>query len=203
MSSILTHSEAGKLGYLKCKPIWDAKRRATREAYARSPSLCGFCLTGLPFERKRNKFCSHSCAAKKHNAGCRKHGHFAVKPCVVCQTPTKNPKFCSKDCETSDRKAKLLASIQAGTYTKVTSGNKILKRYLVNARGAQCEKCKNTHWLSEPIALTTEHIDGNAGNNRPDNLLLLCWNCHAQTKTFGRKNYGKSARVNRYKTKQQ
>lgn len=199
----MTHSEAGKIGYLKCKPIWDAKRLAIREAYACAPSLCGFCRTALPFERKRDKFCSHSCAAKKNNVGKIRQGHFAVKPCVVCGAATKNPKFCSKLCETDNRKAKLLASIQSGTYTKVGSGNKVLKRYLVGARGAQCEKCKNTHWLSEPITLTTEHIDGNAGNNSPDNLLLLCWNCHAQTKTFGRKNYGKSARVSRYKPKQQ
>lgn len=61
-----------------------------------------------------------------------------------------------------------------------------LKKKLIRERGHQCEKCKNTTWLELPIMLELEHIDGNNGNNEITNLLLLCPNCHAQTKTWRR-----------------
>lgn len=61
-----------------------------------------------------------------------------------------------------------------------------IKRKLIRERGHQCEKCKNTVWLEVPITLELEHIDGDNSNNVEDNLLLLCPNCHAQTKTWRR-----------------
>lgn len=66
-----------------------------------------------------------------------------------------------------------------------------LKRYLTRLRGRKCERCNNTHWLDEEIPLELDHIDGNAGNNLPINLRLLCPNCHAMTPTAKGKNKGK------------
>lgn len=68
-----------------------------------------------------------------------------------------------------------------------TPGDKAaIKRKLLRERGHQCQKCNNTTWLQLPIALELEHIDGNNTNNEESNLLLLCPNCHAQTKTWRR-----------------
>jgi 5-methylcytosine-specific restriction endonuclease McrA len=38
--------------------------------------------------------------------------------------------------------------------------------------------------------LQLEHKDGNSENNKPENLCLLCPNCHSQTPTYGAKNKG-------------
>jgi len=62
------------------------------------------------------------------------------------------------------------------------------KRFLLYERGHQCESCKNTEWLDEPIPLELEHIDGNNRNQIKENLLLLCPNCHAKTSTYRGKN---------------
>lgn len=69
-------------------------------------------------------------------------------------------------------------------YSKVES----LKPHLIKLRGHQCQnkKCKRETWLGLPIPLETHHIDGDKTNNSLDNLLLLCYNCHGQTKNFRR-----------------
>lgn len=62
-----------------------------------------------------------------------------------------------------------------------------LKNWLLRERGNKCEKCRRGRWNGKIIPLETEHIDGNNKNNEPDNLLLLCPNCHAYTDTWCRK----------------
>lgn len=73
-----------------------------------------------------------------------------------------------------------------GNYSDEPNSKISIKGKLIRERGHQCEKCKNTTWFELPIALELEHIDGNNSNNSEDNLLLLCPNCHAQTKTWRR-----------------
>lgn len=55
----------------------------------------------------------------------------------------------------------------------------------------RCEKCNNTEWLGQPIALELEHTNGSHTDNRIENLMLLCPNCHSQTHTYRGKNKGK------------
>ena len=42
--------------------------------------------------------------------------------------------------------------------------------------------------MNKKLSLQIDHIDGNCENNKPDNLRLLCPNCHTQTDTWGIKN---------------
>jgi hypothetical protein len=65
-----------------------------------------------------------------------------------------------------------------------------LKNHLVDIHGWSCMACKNTEWMGQPVPLELDHIDGNAGDNYPNNLRLLCPNCHAQTPTHKAKNKG-------------
>lgn len=58
------------------------------------------------------------------------------------------------------------------------------KKILLRERGHKCESCLLTEWLGKPITLEMEHVDGNNRNNVKTNLLLLCPNCHSQTKTW-------------------
>jgi 5-methylcytosine-specific restriction endonuclease McrA len=59
-----------------------------------------------------------------------------------------------------------------------------LKKHLIKERGHQCEKCKNTTWLDQPITLEVHHISGNKTDNNLINLQLLCPNCHALTDSW-------------------
>lgn len=52
----------------------------------------------------------------------------------------------------------------------------------------KCEVCGNTEWMGEPIPLDLHHINGNHFDNRLENLIIVCPNCHRLTDTHGNKN---------------
>lgn len=55
----------------------------------------------------------------------------------------------------------------------------------------ECYECGLTHWLGLKLALHVDHINGIANDHRPENLRMLCPNCHSQTATFSGRNIGR------------
>lgn len=55
----------------------------------------------------------------------------------------------------------------------------------------ECSICGITDWLGQPLSLQIDHRDGNGKDHRPENVRLLCPNCHSQTPTFGGRNVGR------------
>ena len=53
-----------------------------------------------------------------------------------------------------------------------------------------CEQCGLIEWQGKPIPLELHHKNGNNRDNRIENLLLLCPNCHALTESYRGKNKG-------------
>jgi 5-methylcytosine-specific restriction endonuclease McrA len=47
--------------------------------------------------------------------------------------------------------------------------------------------------------LTTNHIDGDSENHRPENLELLCGGCHSLTPHYGKLNNGHGRKRRREK----
>jgi len=83
----------------------------------------------------------------------------------------------------------------------VSDGSPALKKYLVETRGEHCEECNvGNSYNGKPLTLTVDHVDGDSDNNFPNNLRLLCPNCHSQTDTFKGRNKKNSAR-SRYQRK--
>ena len=63
-------------------------------------------------------------------------------------------------------------------------------------------KCSICGWCEEntytkSIPLEVEHIDGNPYNNSPENVTLICPNCHSLTKTYKGANKGNGRRYYR------
>lgn len=70
--------------------------------------------------------------------------------------------------------------------------NKVrLKLLKENYKKYECECCKQTTWLNQPIPLELHHKDGNRNNNTIGNFELLCPNCHAFTESYRGKNCSK------------
>ena len=79
-----------------------------------------------------------------------------------------------------------------------------VRRYFKDTYGEQCQRCgwNERHSVTGKVPLTFDHVDGDCRNHRFENLMMLCYNCHALTSTFGALNK-KSSRVypNRGKNK--
>ena len=98
-------------------------------------------------------------------------------------------KYCSNTCQQQHQ-------FETETLPKFLKGQvstrRTLIRCLTHLHSYKCVLCNNggVH-RNVPLVLQLDHIDGNAGNDNPKNLRLLCPNCHSQTDTFVAKNKGK------------
>jgi 5-methylcytosine-specific restriction endonuclease McrA len=52
----------------------------------------------------------------------------------------------------------------------------------------RCESCGLTEWLGEPINMQLHHVNGKGKDNRLENIVFLCPNCHSQTENWGGRN---------------
>jgi hypothetical protein len=184
----MDYSKAGKLGYEKTKDqiaeyLEEMKRRA-REKYESNPKNCLTCGEKISYEKRRNKFCSHSCAAKHNNLGVTRH----IKHSKFCSCG-KPKKLQNKYCQEC---ADNMVYIKVYDLANANS-DRIRRRVLLQQRGHQCEVCGFSEWMGKPIAIELDHIDGDADNNTEENLRLICPNCHAQTESYKGANAGKGS----------
>ena len=65
-----------------------------------------------------------------------------------------------------------------------------LKQRLLDAglKENRCEECGLTEWKGRPITMHLHHVNGNGKDNRLENIVFLCGNCHSQTETYGGRN---------------
>lgn len=66
--------------------------------------------------------------------------------------------------------------------------NALIKKRLLKYKDYKCEICGLINWNNKPISLQLHHINGINNDNRLENLLLLCPNCHSQTDNYAGAN---------------
>lgn len=57
----------------------------------------------------------------------------------------------------------------------------------------RCEMCNLEEWNKKPISLELHHKNGINTDNRLENILIICPNCHSQTSTYRGKNQRRSS----------
>jgi 5-methylcytosine-specific restriction endonuclease McrA len=70
-----------------------------------------------------------------------------------------------------------------------------IRRYLAEDRGYKCEICGISDWQGKRLVLHVDHTDGNPADSRPENVRLLCPNCHSQTPYLGNGNRGRGRKA--------
>jgi len=104
-------------------------------------------------------------------------------------------KYCSLKCQHAFQFRQRVRALENGLYPAPTT-SRFLRRYLVQILGEACANCgwAKRHPTTGRVIVEVEHVDGNWANNRPENLTLLCPNCHAMTPTFRALNKGRGRR---------
>ena len=118
--------------------------------------------------------------------------------CLYCGSIIKSSKFCNNSC-----RAKFNRNIQISEWLngKLDGCSKAghasyVKHYLLEKYDNKCSVCGwgEINPYTKTLPLEVEHIDGNAYNNDPSNVTLLCPNCHSLTKTYRGANGGNGKR---------
>ena len=123
--------------------------------------------------------------------------------CIFCNILLKNKqkKFCSRGCQSN--------YFHNINYNKIIEGDKTImksnfridyfKKDILKEQDNKCDICKiEDNWNNKKLVFVLDHIDGDASNNKRDNLRCVCPNCDSQLDTYKSKNKN-SARKDRYK----
>jgi hypothetical protein len=86
-------------------------------------------------------------------------------------------------------KAWLKGNEPGGTIGRIS---RYVRRWIYEKRDRKCEKCgwSAVNPATNKCPVEINHIDGDSSNHRPENLELLCPNCHSLTPTHGALNNG-------------
>jgi hypothetical protein len=119
--------------------------------------------------------------------------------CLNCGLHCKKQNVVGKFCSLLCQHAYELKSYKAQWLAGEWPSSRTIKRILLN-ESANCSECGLDKWNGKDIVLELEHKNGNSDDNSPENVCLLCPNCHSQTPTYKAKNVGngRHARRQRY-----
>ena len=80
-------------------------------------------------------------------------------------------------------------------YCKGNYTPKHFKKEFMEEQDNKCAICEcEPIWNGKPLVFVLDHIDGDASNNRRDNLRMICPNCDSQLPTFKSKNKNSTRR---------
>jgi hypothetical protein len=131
------------------------------------------------------KICTVCGINKTRQLICYKCNRSQRNICIDCGKRCSGTR-CQK-CDRIYRTVTVYNQIESGTY-KVKDGIHVLKRYVIETRGHQCEICKRTTWGNKPIPLILDHINGRSHDHNLKNVRLVCGNCDMLLPTYKSKN---------------
>lgn len=171
---------------IKCHHMWQTKHAATYDKVCRN---CNKHFTGGS-DKKRTNFCSTKCKY----LSMRKNKDL-IKTCLRCNEliiysrETRNNKFCCHDCSAkykTDQVVKAWIEDSSTATAKQGGLSNAIRNHLISEANGKCNRCgrSDIHPVTGNYVVEVDHVDGDRYNNTPENLEVLCANCHSLTPTF-------------------
>lgn len=203
----MNKAEAGSLGGKATSITRKLLAKERREQYLERPNRCAKCKNLLSYDKRKNTYCSHSCAASCTNKGVLRTtrvDRFCFNAgCTETIIAASINKYCSRKCSKQGLRQEIVEKwLSAPEGLKNLDSNSAIALHIKGLAEYKCTLCGwakiNRHTGRVPVQI--HHVDGNPENNTIENLQVLCPNCHALTQSYKGANRGKG-RKNRYQKK--
>lgn len=114
---------------------------------------------------------------------------------------SKHSIFCSTECYNTHKHQERYKKIIDGD-PSIMRANYCLRSFkkdIIDEQNGRCAICNNPQeWNGKELVFILDHIDGNAANNKRDNLRCICPNCDSQLDTYKSKNKNGARSYYRY-----
>jgi hypothetical protein len=127
-----------------------------------------------------------------------------VAICLCCSKTFKygrnrTGKYCSNQCQQNLMRDSRIQEWLKGLISPVKAGGRLsawARNYLIEKSSGKCSECgwNKVNPTTGKSPLEVDHIDGDSSNCDPDNLRVLCPNCHSLTPTYKALNKGNASR---------
>lgn len=112
-----------------------------------------------------------------------------------------NHKFCDNNCQHEYQHKQKYELIVKGdsSIMRANYSPSIFREDIIKEQNGVCAICgRKPEWENKPLVFIVDHIDGDASNNKRDNLRCICPNCDSQLDTYKSKNKNSSRNYYRY-----
>lgn len=116
-----------------------------------------------------------------------------MKYCAYCgkelTAEQRHNSYCSSECANNAKTQKKVEAWVNGEFNGQQANGSLsttVRNYLLKKANYHCEKCGwgEINPTTGKVPLEIHHEDGNYLNNKPENLKVLCPNCHALTPNY-------------------
>lgn len=180
----------------------ETKRKISESLKSKyEPNRCIIC--GNIIDARHKKYCSDECKNKNKTNTLKVKNYSSTKIkniCLECGKEyigCKGTIFCSNECSSKYRHKESYKDFLENNekYCRGNYSPKSFKNDIIEEQGGVCAICGNPPiWNNKHLVFILDHIDGDASNNRRENLRCICPNCDSQLDTFKSKNKNSTRR---------